>query len=90
MRNESEAAGVERALRRFDIEPMLDAAVAARAASNFRRLRGIGITVRKSMDLVIGTFRIERAHALLRDDRDFEPMAKHLGLQSAGAPEMRH
>jgi hypothetical protein len=30
--------------------------------------------------MTIGAFRIEHGHSLLRDDRDFEPMAAHLGL----------
>ena len=83
-------ARVEQVLRRFDIQPMLDPAIAVRTASNYRRLRGLGVTVRRSIDLIIGTFCIERGHALLHDDRDFEPMTKHLGLLSAGAPEVRH
>jgi predicted nucleic acid-binding protein len=35
------------------------------------------------VDLIIGTFCIERGHALLHDDRDFEPMVRFLGLQAA-------
>jgi hypothetical protein len=30
---------------------------------------------------VIGTFCIERSHALLHHDHDFDPMAARLGLQ---------
>jgi len=32
-------------------------------------------------DIIIGTFCIARGHSLLHDDRDFVPMAKHLGLK---------
>jgi predicted nucleic acid-binding protein len=32
--------------------------------------------------LIIGTFCVERGHALLHDDRDFEPMERFLGLQT--------
>ncbi|HLJ00222.1 MAG TPA: PIN domain nuclease, partial [Bradyrhizobium sp.] len=32
-------------------------------------------------DIIIGTFCIEHGHALLHDDRDFEPMEEHLGLK---------
>jgi predicted nucleic acid-binding protein len=39
-------------------------------------LRRRGITIRKTIDLVIGTFCIERRHALLHSDRDFEPMER--------------
>ena len=48
---------------------MLDPAIAIEAAANFRRLRGIGITVRKTMDLIIGTYCLMHGYALLHDDR---------------------
>jgi len=41
----------------------------------------LGITVRRSADLIIGTFCIEPGLGLLHDDRDFEPMRVHLGLR---------
>ena len=90
VRNEAEAARVERSLRRFDIERMLDPAIAVRAAANFRVLRGKGVTIRKSIDLIIGTFCIDRGHTLLHEHRDFEPMSNHLGLLSANVPAGRH
>lgn len=52
-----------------------------KAAENYRLLRGLGITIRASADLIIGTYCIEHGHVLLHDDRDFEPMREHLGLQ---------
>jgi predicted nucleic acid-binding protein len=79
--SEAEAARVEEALRRFDMEPMLDAELAVLAAAHYRRLRRLGITLRKTIDLIIGTFCIARGHALLTADRDFAPMAQHLGLE---------
>ena len=81
LRDDREAGLVERALRRFDVVAMLDPPLAARAAANYRLLRGLGITIRKTADLIIGTFCIERGHGLLHDDRDFLPMAAHLGLR---------
>lgn len=77
------AARIERNMRRFPIAPMLDADLAVRAAQNHRFLRSRGITVRKTTDLIIGTFCVARDHLLLHNDRDFEPMAAHLGLQLA-------
>ena len=59
---------------------LLSAGLAPRAARNYRRLRELGVTMRKTADIIIGTFCIEHGHALLHDDRDFEPMQKHLGL----------
>ena len=77
------AARIERALRQYAIVPLLDADLAPKAARNFRRLRELGITIRKTADIIIGTFCIEHRHTLLHDDRDFAPMQKHLGLKIA-------
>lgn len=80
-RNEVHAARIERALRQYAIVSLLDAELAARAARNYRRLRVLGVTIRKTADIIIGTFCIEHGHALLHDDRDFAPMHAHLGLK---------
>ena len=71
---------MERWLRTFAILPMLDANLAVRAAQNYRLLRGRGITIRKTADIIIGTFCLDHGLPLLHDDRDFDPMAQHLGL----------
>lgn len=80
-RDEPHAIRMEQELRRFTIEPMLDDALAARAARNYRLLRGHGVSVRKTIDIIIATFCIERGHVLLHHDRDFDAMAPRLGLQ---------
>jgi len=80
-RDEAHAKKLEIALRRFSIVPLLAEDLAVKAACNYRTLRGAGVTVRKTMDIVIGTYCIEHGHALLHDDRDFAPMAAHLGLK---------
>ena len=82
-RDELHAARIERSLRRFNVVPLLDFDLAPRAARNYRRLRDMGITIRKTADIVIGTFCIERRCSLLHDDRDFAPMEEHLGLVAA-------
>ena len=82
-RDESHAARIERGLRRYALVPLLDADLAPRAARNYRRLRELGITIRKTADIIIGTFCIERRHSLLHDDSDFAPMEEHLGLMVA-------
>ncbi len=76
-----QSARVEASLRRFDVETILDPDLAVIAAAHTRRLRGLGVTIRKTIDMVIATFCITRGHALLTADRNFLPMAKHLGLQ---------
>jgi predicted nucleic acid-binding protein len=34
-----------------------------------------------ALDIIIGTFCIERRHALLHDNQDFVPIEQHLGLK---------
>lgn len=79
-RSEAHATRIERGLRRYTIVPLLDDDLACSAARNYRVLRGLGVTLRKIADLIIGTYCIERGHALLHDDRDFDAMRTHLGL----------
>ena len=57
--------------------------IAIQAAKNFRALRALGVSVRKTIDTVIATRCIESGLALLYSDRDFDPFVLHLGLRSA-------
>ncbi len=79
-RDELHATRIERGLRRYALVPLLSGDLAPRAARNYRRLRELGVTIRKTADIIIGTYCIEYHHALLHDDRDFEPMEEFLGL----------
>jgi len=56
--------------------------VAIQAAKNYRALRALGVTVRKTIDTVIATRCIESGYTLLHADRDFEPFVTHLGLRT--------
>lgn len=62
---------------------------AIKAAQNYRKLRKKGLTVRKTIDVIIGTYCLENKLLILHDDQDFVPMEKHLGLISV-APEYLH
>jgi predicted nucleic acid-binding protein len=55
--------------------------MALESAMNYRFLRRKGVTVRKTIDVIIGTFCIHRQLILLHDDRDFDPMVTFLGLE---------
>ncbi len=68
-------------LRHFPIVPMLGETMAITAADNYRRLRKQGVTVRKTIDVIIASYCIEQALPLLYSDRDFDPMVAMLGLQ---------
>ncbi|TBR10379.1 MAG: PIN domain nuclease [Rugosibacter sp.] len=65
------------------IVDLVGQALAIQAAKNFRVLRSLGITMRKTIDTVIATRCIESGLPLLYSDRDFDPFVKHLGLRSA-------
>ena len=54
---------------------------ALRAADYSRRLRKRGVTVRKTIDVLIGTYCIQHRHELLHADRDFDSMQRYLGLR---------
>lgn len=82
-RDDAHAAMLERDLRRFQLAPLLTDALAVKAAKNFRTLRARGLTIRKAVDIVIGSFCIETGISLLHNDRDFDPMVDHLGLKVA-------
>lgn len=67
-------------LLRIPCMPMLGKDLALESAANCRLLRKKGVTVRKTIDVMIGTFCIHYRLPLLHDDRDFDPMEKFLGL----------
>jgi predicted nucleic acid-binding protein len=56
--------------------------IAIQAALNYRALRVLGFTVRKTIDTIIATRCIHDGYALLHDNHDFEPFVTHLGLRS--------
>lgn len=55
--------------------------LAIQAARNFRTLRLHGVTVRKTIDVLIATKCIESDLLLLHSDRDFDAFETHLGLR---------
>lgn len=68
-------------LLRIPFMPMGGQELALESAMNYRLLRKKGVTVRKTIDVMIGTFCIHYRLPLLHDDRDFDPMVKFLGLE---------
>ena len=55
--------------------------MAAKSAANYRRLRDRGITIRKTIDVMIATFCVEHDLELIHHDRDFALAAPVLGLK---------
>ena len=57
--------------------------VAIQSTQNYRKLRKAGITVRKTIDVIIATFCIIEGLTLLHDDRDFDPISDHFPLKTS-------
>jgi predicted nucleic acid-binding protein len=54
--------------------------IAHKSALHYRLLQSKGITIRKTIDVIIGTFCMEHDFPLIHNDRDFDYLAEHLGL----------
>jgi predicted nucleic acid-binding protein len=83
VRDEGEFKLVRKTLEAFVHIDLVGYALAVKASENYRTLRAMGITIRKSIDTLIATRCIEDGLTLLHADRDFLPFAKHLGLKVA-------
>jgi predicted nucleic acid-binding protein len=81
LRDDREAAAVQAELIKFELIETHDVALAAAAASYYRRLRKQGLTVRKLADLLIAAYCIREEHSLLHADRDFDLFEQQFGLQ---------
>ena len=68
-------------LTALDVHNLVSQDLAIKSACNFRYFRKKGITVRKTIDVLIATYCIENDIALLHSDKDFSPFAKHFGLK---------
>jgi predicted nucleic acid-binding protein len=62
---------------------MLGQEMAVKSADNFRTLRSKGVTVRRTVDVIIATYCIEHSLPLLFEDKDFLPFVHNLGLRAA-------
>ena len=60
---------------------MVNFELADLSAANHRLIRKKGITIRKTIDMLIGTFCIQKDFQLIHNDSDFSLIEKHLGLK---------
>jgi predicted nucleic acid-binding protein len=79
-RSDADFRIAQQLLLSLSVFDMVGADLALKSANNFRVLRKQGITIRKTIDVMIATFCIEQSHALLFADKDFLPCVEHLGL----------
>lgn len=82
-RSEADFHATAATLNTFPALPVMSDTVITRAARNYRHLRGLGITIRKTIDTLIATRCILDDIPLLFADRDFQPFVTHLNLRSA-------
>jgi predicted nucleic acid-binding protein len=80
-RNDKDFKIAKEIMQSFPCFNICNEEIAIKSAENFRFLRTKGITIRKTVDLIIGTFCIENDIELLHNDRDFEPMGQYLNLK---------
>ena len=72
-----------RAEQFFRNMPVVDSygySLAVQAASIFRTLRALGVTIRSTIDCLIATLCIEAGHQLLHCDSDYDFFERHLNL----------
>lgn len=81
-RTDREFQRARQLLDTFLFAEMLGKDMALASAQNYRRLRSKGITVRKTIDVIIATFCIQNRLPLLHCDKDFEAMTRCLKLET--------
>ena len=82
-RTEAHVRKAQELMLSLTVFEMLGRERALQSAEHYRALRRRGITIRKTVDVIIATFCITEGHALLFSDKDFRPLVEHLGLRSA-------
>ncbi len=76
-RDRSQVSSLLLSLPQFD---MVGFSIAEKSAANYRLLKSKGVTVRKTIDVLIGTFCAEHGLQIVHHDSDFDLMAKQIGL----------
>lgn len=83
IRDDNQYNRVRQKLSLLENLSMFSSSMVMKCADNFRALRKKGITIRKTNDVIIASFCIDKKIALLYADRDFKPFTDHLNLQAA-------
>ncbi|EIJ42046.1 putative nucleic acid-binding protein [Beggiatoa alba B18LD] len=80
-KNEKDHKAARELLLSFAYQNMVGQQIALQSVDYFRYLRQQGVTVRKTIDVLIATFCIVNEHELLHADRDFDMIEKYLPLK---------
>lgn len=81
IRDEGMFTAVHQELMNFEVFEMGSIELAVQAARNYRILRGLGFTIRRTIDCWIATYCIQNGYTLLHNDRDFDPFEQELALK---------
>jgi predicted nucleic acid-binding protein len=82
-RNETHYKTAKELMLSLTVFDMLGQEMAIKSADNYRALRAKGVTVRRTVDVIIATFCIDHELPLLFEDKDFLPFVQNLGLRKA-------
>ncbi len=80
VKREKEYRIVRQMIDNLEYRDFVGKEIAIKTAENYRFLRSKGVTVRKTIDVIIATFCIENNFSLIHNDRDFDALEEHLGL----------
>ena len=80
-REERDYQEAKRIMDSLEYRDMVGKDIALAASQNYRLLRKSGITIRKTIDVIIATFCIENDFELIHNDRDFDGIEQQLGLR---------
>ena len=80
-KEEREYQEAKRIMDSLEYRDFVGREIAIAASQNHRMLRRSGITVRKTIDVIIATFCIENDFELIHNDRDFDGIEEMLGLK---------
>ena len=85
--SEKKAREIEIEFNNYQVVDVAGKKLAIAAATNYRKLRSKGVTIRGTVDLMIATWCIENDIPLLHADRDFIGFEEYLGLKRWAASE---
>ena len=80
-REERDYQEAKRIMDSLEYRDMVGKDIALAASKNYRLLKKSGITIRKTIDVIIATFCIENDFELIHNDRDFDGIEQQLGLR---------
>ncbi len=79
-RSDSDFKAAKASLKTLDHVELFGLDMVLKCAENYRNLRKYGITIRKSSDVIIASYCIDKKVPLLFQDRDFKPFVEHQNL----------